>query len=131
MSAGLPASFGAFGLHRDLRQVVEFARADDDVEEQAGQHENEDGQNLDHGAEERADPGVILVLRPQDPLHDRLVGAEVPDADDGVAQAGSRTRKTPCRPAGERSIENWPNCLVWSRAWVMTSQPPTLVRRRR
>ncbi len=81
----------------DQRRIRRVA-ADVGIErpgDEAGQHEHEDRQNLQETAEERAAARVRLVLRPEHALHDHLIRAPVPDAEDGRAEedAGPRERR--------------------------------------
>ena len=59
------------------------------------QHEDEDRQDLQEAAEERAAARVRFVLGAEHALHDHLIGAPVPDAEDRRAEedAGPRERR--------------------------------------
>ena len=67
-------------------KLGQLALLDQGQADHARQHEDEHGQDLDEAGEQRSDPGVVLVLGPQHPLNDRLVGTPVPQPQHGIAQ---------------------------------------------
>ena len=73
--------------------------AEEDIAEHAGEDQDEDGQDLEQPGEERPVLGVLLRPRAEDPLDDGLVGAPVPDPEDGVAEEDG-VPVEPCRAAG-------------------------------
>ena len=54
--------------------------------DQPGQHQHEHGKDLEIAGENRSRPRMALVLRRQHALHDYLVGAPVPDAENRRAE---------------------------------------------
>ena len=58
----------------------------------AGDDEDEDRQQLEEGGEDRAAPRLGLVGRAERALHDVLVGAPVPEADDRRAEQHAEPR---------------------------------------
>ena len=69
----------------DLGDSFDVSLFDGRVEHQSGDDEDEDGEDLDETAENRADPGVVLALCSEHALDDGLVRAPIPDAEHGVA----------------------------------------------
>ena len=70
----------------------------------AGDDEEEDGQQLEEARGDRPPPGLAFVRRPEHALDDVLVGAPVPQADDGRAEEhadpGIIVVEVPGHPAG-------------------------------
>ena len=73
----------AVGLRRCGRTEQIAVERDRD---QAGQHQHEDRQDLEEAGEDRARLGVPFILRGEHALHDHLVGAPVPDAENRRAE---------------------------------------------
>ena len=57
-----------------------------------GSTKKKTGQDLEEGAEQRTQAGLLLVAGGQHPLHDRLIAAPVPNADHGIAQQNAVPR---------------------------------------
>ncbi len=81
-----------FGQQADDQQRIGIVAGDirwpERFRDQAGKHQNEDGQNLQGGAEQRAAPRVLDAPRTERLLHDDLIGAPVPDSQDDRAKRG-------------------------------------------
>jgi hypothetical protein len=80
--------------HQRRIRIVALDLRVERASDEARQHEHEHRQHFEQATEDRAAARVLLGLRAEHALHDHLIGAPVPDAEDRRAEedAGPRER---------------------------------------